>query len=343
MDSDGSSSVSLPNLLCRESDEDACFINEETEQVDSFFRLNNLFVSENDDEYIQMLIRRENTTFIDRSSSSNNNNNDCLMMKSNDDWLKCARLDSIQWILKIRTFLGFCFQTAYLSITYLDQFLSKRSIDSEKTWAIQLLSVACLTLAAKMEEVTVPALSEFSIEDYKFESKVIQRMELLVLNTLEWRMASITPFAYLHYFITKISDESQHKNNMVSRTVDHVLAIVKEMNLIDQRPSTIAVAAVLAASSKEFTRKMVELKMCSLSACGSLQYDNVFTCYNLMLDLEMEKVKTPKFVISPDLSSIYSSSTDVIGDSFFTSTSRSKRRRLTYNENCQMPNEKGLL
>ncbi|PIA44180.1 hypothetical protein AQUCO_01700061v1 [Aquilegia coerulea] len=338
MDSDCSSSVSLCNLLCKESDEEAYFINEETEQVDSFIRLNNLFVSENEDEYIQMLIQRENTTFVDRSSSSSSNNNN-----SNDDWLKCARLDSIQWILKIRGFLGFCFQTAYLSITYLDQFLSKRSIDSEKTWAIRLLSVACLTLAAKMEEVRVPALSEFSIEDYNFESKVIQRMELLVLNTLEWRMASITPFAYLHFFITKLSNESQLKNNMLSRTVEHVLAIVKEMNLIDHRPSTIAAAAVLAASSKDFTRKMVELKMCSLSACGSIQYDNVFTCYNLMLELGMEKIKTPKFVISPDLSSIYSSSTDVIEDSFFTSASRNKRRRLTFNEDYEMPNEKGIL
>jgi len=81
-------------------------------------------------------------------------------------------------------------------------------LQSEKWWAIRLLSIACLSLAAKMEECNVPELSEFKLDDYSFEGKVIQKMELLVLSTLEWKMGIITPFDFLSYFITKFCKES---------------------------------------------------------------------------------------------------------------------------------------
>ena len=95
-----------------------------------------------------------------------------------------------------------------------------------KMWAIRLLSVACLSLAAKMEECNVPILSEFPTEDYDFESKVIQKMELLVLSTLEWKMGSITPFSYLSYFINKFCGDSRPKE-LVSRAVELIVAITK--------------------------------------------------------------------------------------------------------------------
>ncbi|KAL5713636.1 hypothetical protein ACHQM5_015692 [Ranunculus cassubicifolius] len=329
---------SFSNLLCTETEENCFTEDDDDEENGGFVRLSNILVTENEDEYIQMLIQKENIA-INRSSM-----NVGLMKRKRKDWLHCARFDAIQWILQTKSLLGFCFQTAYLAITYFDQFLSKRSIEGEQIWAIRLLSVACLTIAAKMEECRVPALSEFSIDDYSFENKVIQRMELLVLNTLEWRMASITPLAYLHCFITKLSDESSLKD-LVSRSVEHVLAFVKEINIMNQRPSTIAAAAVLAASNKGLTIDMVELKTNSLPLDGSLHNVDVFACYNLMLELEVEKTKTPTFVVSPDLSLNHSSSTDVIEDSFFASVSRTKRRRLTFDDlesNSDMHNERGF-
>ena len=77
-----------------------------------------------------------------------------------------------------------------------------------------------------MEECRVPVLSEFSIEDYQFENKVIQRMELLVLSTLDWKMRSITPFAYLHYFISKFYGESMPKG-LVSKALQLIMAMIK--------------------------------------------------------------------------------------------------------------------
>lgn len=76
----------------------------------------------------------------------------------------------------------------------------------ETGWPFQLLSVACLSLAAKMEELYVPWLLDLQMLEptYVFEPKTIQRMELLVLATLKWRLRSVTPFDFLHYFISML-------------------------------------------------------------------------------------------------------------------------------------------
>lgn len=71
--------------------------------------------------------------------------------------------------------------------------------NSVMPWAARLLAVACMSVAAKMEEYRAPALPEFRAGDddeYDFSSVSIRRMELLVLSTLEWRMGGVTPFDY---------------------------------------------------------------------------------------------------------------------------------------------------
>ena len=72
-------------------------------------------------------------------------------------------------------------------------------------WAARLLSVACVSVAAKMEEYGAPALSELDAGGaYEFCSASVQRMELLLLSTLSWRMAAVTPFDYLACFSSRL-------------------------------------------------------------------------------------------------------------------------------------------
>lgn len=88
--------------------------------------------------------------------------------------------------------------------------------------------MACLSLAAKLEEKIVPPLSEFCVEDYLFENSVIQRMELLVLNTLEWKMGAIAPFDFIRLFADKFcNDDKSVAANAFSRTVKVVLGAMR--------------------------------------------------------------------------------------------------------------------
>lgn len=68
----------------------------------------------------------------------------------------------------------------------------------------------------------MPALSEFRLDECDFNSIAILRMEFLVLDTLEWRLCSVTPFAYLSYFASRIQE--QRPNNMMAKATGFIFA-----------------------------------------------------------------------------------------------------------------------
>lgn len=70
---------------------------------------------------------------------------------------------------------------------------------------VRMISVACLLLAAKVEEMNRPPLSQYT---RRFQGRNIKRMEILVLVVLKWEMNLITPFAFLDNFIAKLCQES---------------------------------------------------------------------------------------------------------------------------------------
>ncbi|RRT65007.1 hypothetical protein BHE74_00047583 [Ensete ventricosum] len=62
---------------------------------------------------------------------------------------------------------------------------------------------------------------------YIFEAKTIQRMELLVLSTLKWRMQAVTPFSYLDFFLHKFNGGSAPSKILVSRSVELILSMAR--------------------------------------------------------------------------------------------------------------------
>jgi cyclin D1/2/4, plant len=71
---------------------------------------------------------------------------------------------------------------------------------------MQLLSLACVSVAAKMEETHVPLLLDLQSLDggsrFLFEPRTVRRMELLLMSALQWRVQGITPFDFLPFFST---------------------------------------------------------------------------------------------------------------------------------------------
>ncbi|XAR53415.1 hypothetical protein NMG60_11021960 [Bertholletia excelsa] len=66
----------------------------------------------------------------------------------------------------------------------------------------RLSAVSSLSLDAKMEKFQL-SLSDIQGDDgFKFDAQSVQRMELHILATLNWRMRSITPFSFLHFFLS---------------------------------------------------------------------------------------------------------------------------------------------
>ncbi|THG14823.1 hypothetical protein TEA_018678 [Camellia sinensis var. sinensis] len=166
-----------------------------------------------------------------------------------------ARLDAIDWMLKVHGYYNFRDETAYLSVNYLDRFLCShalpyRSAQEGKRWLWQLLSVACLSLAAKMEETRAPLLLDLQVLEPKFmfEPKTVQRMELFVMAKLRWRLRVVTPFDFVDYFIAKLqclNPNVDHFCCLFYRVQGLILSSCQVVDFLDYTPSTIAAAAVL--------------------------------------------------------------------------------------------------
>ncbi|KAK4778811.1 hypothetical protein SAY86_006339 [Trapa natans] len=311
---------SLSCFLCEESQ--ACL--DEEDEVEPMLDGCVTFSEEEDEDYV--------STLFDRETSSGWFHCDGDRWSSGD-WIKRARVEAFSWIIMTQAFFGFRFQTAYLSMTYFDQFLSRRSPVSEDIWAIKLLAVACLSLAAKMEEIHVPLLSDFSPKDHSFKGEIVQGMELLVLKTLEWRMESITPFLFLHFFVSKLSNHPPDAD-LTSRIIRLILSMAKEVYILDHRPSAVAAAAVLAASCSEVAKEGLECKLNCNSCCVRLDIDAVFSCYGIMRGLEVDKFLDAGLTTPPDPMSHFASwdSSVPLTSSAISGNITRKRKRLAFHD-----------
>ncbi|XP_052203125.1 cyclin-D3-1-like [Diospyros lotus] len=205
------------DALLKEAEEDM-LINSSTDDISN---------SEEDDDYVQMLIERE----INNGFPWHICEFACLAL---DNWLKYARWNAISWILR-----------------------------REQHYVIQLLSLACLSLATKMKEEKTLTLRDFPMEEYQFDNKVIQRMELLIP---------------LH----------QTKQSLELRNL--FLATMKDVNLMGNRPSIIAVAATLVAMDPKLTKSSLDLKIKAFSPIGFLEINDVFPCYTRIQELDMPAI-----------------------------------------------------
>ncbi|KAH6796820.1 hypothetical protein C2S52_021374 [Perilla frutescens var. hirtella] len=253
------------------------------------------------------------------------NNDDVNSVSMERCWFESTRLDVIKWILQKRALFGYHYRTAYLSMIYLDRFLSRMRISDGKLLKIQILSIACLSLAAKMEECEARPLRDYTIEGYQFLESSIERMELIVLNTLEWRMSCVTPFSFSNYFAAKLYGESSDRELLI-RANELILAIMKEIDVAKHRPSIIAAAAVLAAYDNGLTKAALETKMDAVPSWGLFEKETTVCFYRLLQ--EISEFKTPESFVSHDSTTI-----DIVDDS--TNTSRGIKRRLSFDTDDQ--------
>ncbi|KAK6931104.1 Cyclin, N-terminal, partial [Dillenia turbinata] len=211
-----------------------------------------------------------------------------------------AREESVTWILKVQAYYGFQPLTAYLSVNYFDRFLYSHRLPQTNGWPVQLLSVACLSLAAKMEEPLVPSLLDLQVEGAKFifEPRTIRRMELLVLRVLDWRLRSVTPFSFIGFFAYKIDPAGTFVEFLLSRSTEMILSNIQastEASFLEFWPSCTAAAAILCAAAEIPNLSLVNPENAE-SWCDGLSKEKIMGCYRLMQEnvITNRRKKAPK-------------------------------------------------
>ncbi|TYI82682.1 hypothetical protein E1A91_D05G237400v1 [Gossypium mustelinum] len=197
-----------------------------------------------------------------------------------------ARNEAVGFIRKVHAHFSFGPLCEYLSINYLDRFLSAYELPKGKAWMMQLLAVACLSLAAKMEETEVPLVFDLQVCESKFvfEARTIQRMELLVLSTLSWRMQAITPFSFIDYFLYKLNDDKTPLRSSVLGSIQLISSTIKGIDFLEFKPSEIA-AAVAIYVAVETTTVDTEKAMSVLTQ--HVKKERVMKCVEVINDMSL--------------------------------------------------------
>ncbi|CAK9255004.1 unnamed protein product [Sphagnum jensenii] len=194
-----------------------------------------------------------------------------------------ARQNAIRWMLKVQEYHNFGPLTVALSVNYMDRFLSRHHLPQSKPWMFQLLSVACISLAAKMEETEVPILLDLQVQDdveQIFEAHTIQRMELLVLSTLEWRMSTVTPFSYIDYYFHKLGISNTLLRALLSRVSEIILATARDIRFLIYLPSVVAAAATISSLEEVTALQAADLHQAFVDL--SIDVDALKKCYQDM-------------------------------------------------------------
>lgn len=110
-----------------------------------------------DDDELQSLISKENET-----------NHYHPYHQTLDECLVSCRKEALDWFFRVKSRYGFASSTALLAVNYFDRFITSIKFQADKPWMSQLVAVACLSLAAKVEEIHVPLLIHLQVSFFFF-------------------------------------------------------------------------------------------------------------------------------------------------------------------------------
>ncbi|XP_042429047.1 cyclin-A1-1-like isoform X3 [Zingiber officinale] len=113
----------------------------------------------------------------------------------------------IDWLVEVAEEYHLVPDTLYLSVNYLDRYLSGNEINRER---LQLLGVACMLIAAKYEETCAPQVEDFCcMTDNTYSKDEVLRMESEVLNYLKFEMTVPTTKCFLRRFVHAAQGSNQ--------------------------------------------------------------------------------------------------------------------------------------
>merc|ERR1719233_775368 len=180
----------------------------------------------------------------------------------------CARKESnlaphmrkivTDWMLEVCEDQQFKPEVFFLSINYLDRFLSTVNIKKNQ---FQLCASVCILLASKFSQVVPITTDKLVIyTDSSVTVEELRQWEIKILNVLQWELCSVTTHTFLEHFIpglrTNIDKVNINKLKTHAETIAAMAAT--EYGFITAKQSVLAAAALSLAAKEE------ELEECDL-------------------------------------------------------------------------------
>lgn len=166
----------------------------------------------------------------------------------NPGWLAGSDIDGdsrsvlVNWLIQVSSYLQLSDITLHLAVSHLDIVMNKVNVEMEE---VQLMALACLQIAAKTTEDSVPSAKlMLPLTGDLFTTSDLARLESEVLAELNWRLVRTTPAVFLHYYSQIIVNKGR-----LFRLARAVLDLCLTQTWYGTiKPSLLASTALLAAS-----------------------------------------------------------------------------------------------
>jgi len=106
----------------------------------------------------------------------------------------------VDWLVQVQVQFKLVQETLFSTVDIIDRFMEKEGQHIGKS-QLQLVGVAAMFLASKIEEVFAPACSDFVyITDNAYTEEEIKAMELRIVRSLDFRLAQPTAINFLRRY-----------------------------------------------------------------------------------------------------------------------------------------------
>ncbi|PHT50859.1 hypothetical protein CQW23_10606 [Capsicum baccatum] len=177
---------------------------------------------------------------------------------------------SIFLIKFIRQLLQFRVETLYSAVLYVDRFLLEHIIAVGQNREVRLLSVTCLSLAAQVVEgiENVPPLAHYPLGNFVITVDQIREFELLVRGDLNGHMHYVIPFDFIRFFVPRFCRDVPSIDYTRMRIDEVIMSALRDVRIMNHRPSVIAAAATLLAVNRNLTIEQVRIEINALPYNG---------------------------------------------------------------------------
>ncbi|XP_012938100.1 G1/S-specific cyclin-E1 isoform X2 [Aplysia californica] len=125
---------------------------------------------------------------------------DAGMFRNHPELQPRMRSILLDWLSEVCEVYRLHKETFTLAVDYLDRYLSV--VDNVPKTQLQLLGISSLFIAAKLEEIYPPKLSEFAyVTDSACTEADIVRQEMIILKALKWDLSPMTTNAWLGVYL----------------------------------------------------------------------------------------------------------------------------------------------
>ncbi|GAV74666.1 Cyclin_N domain-containing protein/Cyclin_C domain-containing protein [Cephalotus follicularis] len=191
----------------------------------------------------------------------------------------------VDWLVEVAEEYKLVADTLFLTINYIDRFLSFSGLNRQK---LQLLGVSSMLIASKYEEINPPNVEDFCyITDNTYTKEEVVKMEADILKALKFELGNPTVKTFLRF--TRVAQEDYKASNLQLEFMGYYLA---ELSLLDYGcvkflPSLVAASVMFL--SRFIIRPKIHPWTAALHQYSQYKASDLMECVLMLHDLYLSR------------------------------------------------------